>query len=408
MERMSELALHTAPDVGQVIDLGRHLFRKQLLRTGEFDYRPKDGPPRKLRFTPAYLASLATAFKQRAVDQVPFQLADGQNSHDQPPERFHGEVLGMELSQGGEALDVLVSATDEGAKVLEENPRLGISARILEDYNPSDGRHFDRAVDQVLGTLRPVITGLSPWAAIKLADPARPVIDLSEGAATMPEITEERRAELDAYLTEFFTLANAGNGANGGAPDPNAGTGGGGSGETTGGLGANGAGTPPPAANAEDAELEAYLREVLAEGELADANLSEQARAAITLANSRTASLEEQVGTMRSRLAQAEFEEEKRAYVLAGVPPADVDLAMPLLLGGPGSNVIELSRDHKVDAGDIVRRLLDSRKGTVNLSREHSLAPGQPSGDAVDKMLTDWERQFPTKGRPAPANNGTA
>ena len=59
-----------------------------------------------------------------------------------------------------------MAASDEGAKVLRENPKLGVSARIVESYQRADGRHFTAALQHVLGTLDPRIPACArgkPW-----------------------------------------------------------------------------------------------------------------------------------------------------------------------------------------------------------------------------------------------------
>ena len=64
--------------------------------------------------------------------------------------------------------------------MLKENPRLGVSARIVEDYARSDGKHYPAAIQHVLGTLDPRIPGLGAWQAIEAATPVPDtVIDLS-------------------------------------------------------------------------------------------------------------------------------------------------------------------------------------------------------------------------------------
>ena len=64
--------------------------------------------------------------------------------------------------------------------MLTANPKLGVSARIVEDYARSDGRHFPAAIQHVLGTLDPRIPGLGAWQAIEAASPVPDtVIDLS-------------------------------------------------------------------------------------------------------------------------------------------------------------------------------------------------------------------------------------
>jgi hypothetical protein len=77
----------------------------------------------------------------------------------------------------------MVRPTDEGERLLRTNPNLGISARIIEGYERSDGRYFPAAFQHVLGTLDPRIPALGPWepvAEMSNEGPV-PVLDLSKG-----------------------------------------------------------------------------------------------------------------------------------------------------------------------------------------------------------------------------------
>ena len=155
------------------MELGNRLWRKKVLPVGDVEYKG-----RLLHFTQDYLGQLAAAFNGRAYDQVPFQLADAQNTHTNDPERTRGEITAMEL--GDDGLYITAELTEDGEKVLAANPKLGVSARIVEDYARSDGRHFPAAIQHVLGTLDPRIPGLGAWQAIEAASPVPDqVIDLS-------------------------------------------------------------------------------------------------------------------------------------------------------------------------------------------------------------------------------------
>jgi len=181
---------------GSAIELAGGLWRKKLLPVGEVSYKG-----RVLRFTRDYLRGLAQAFASRAYDQVPFQLADAQNTHTNDPERTRGEVVGMDL--GSDGLYVTVQATDAGARVLQKNPRLGVSARIVEDYARSDGQHYAAAVQHVLGTLDPRIPALGAWEPVEASNGAEgQVIDLS-GTDWIGEPTAEEQAIIDDVLAEI-------------------------------------------------------------------------------------------------------------------------------------------------------------------------------------------------------------
>ncbi len=160
---------------GSAIELAGGLWRKKLLPVGDVAYKG-----RTLHFTRPYLEDLARAFAANAYDQVPFQLADSQNTHTNDPERFAGHII--DASAEADGLWVTLKATDRGNVILQENPSLGVSARIVEDYSRSDGQHFPAAIQHVLGTLDPRIPGLGGWQAVEMAygvPGGSPVIDLS-------------------------------------------------------------------------------------------------------------------------------------------------------------------------------------------------------------------------------------
>src|ERR1017187_10438196 len=183
---------------------GATLWRKQLLPLGEIAYKG-----RRIAFTREYLAGLVTAFRDKAYDVVPFQFADSANSHSNAPEQRRGTVKDLELTDDG--LDIIVAAGPEAAKHLTEYPDLGVSARITEDYDRADGKFFPAAIQHVLGTLDPRITGMRPWQAVEAANDDGEVIDLTalEYASDDPE--QPVQPELPADLspsTEEHTMAS--------------------------------------------------------------------------------------------------------------------------------------------------------------------------------------------------------
>jgi hypothetical protein len=157
---------------GRAIELGNRIWRKRLLPVGDVSYQG-----RMLHFTKSYLDDLAAAFHSRAYDQVPFQLADAKNAHTNDPERTRGEIIDMDSLDDG--LWVTAKLSPAGEQILSENPMLGVSARIVEAYDRSDGRFFPAAVQHVLGTLDPRIPALGPWHAVEASNWGQSVVDLS-------------------------------------------------------------------------------------------------------------------------------------------------------------------------------------------------------------------------------------
>lgn len=167
--------LLTPMDLATATQTGPRVFRKQVLKKGAINYQGQ-----QVVFDDAFLRGVVKAFKSGAYDQVPFQFADPDNRHNMDPDKFRGEVKGLEYT--GDGVDMVVEATPEGAEVIEKNPRLGVSARIVTDLSKSDGRKFPVAIQHVLATLDPRLTGMRPWEAMDLSeedDDEDDVIDLT-------------------------------------------------------------------------------------------------------------------------------------------------------------------------------------------------------------------------------------
>ena len=369
-------SLLTPYDRGDAKPAGRNLFRKQLLPIAKINYEG-----RVIDFTRDYLAGLVKAFNDRAYDQVPFQLADAQNTHTDDPERFRGEIAALELTADG--LDVIVAASDDGAKVLRDNPRLGVSARIREDYARADGKFFTRALKHVLGTLDPRMTGMAPWEAVDAANDEGDVVDLTAleyatqtgtadavpAVTTPPEapapatketgmaLTADQEARLGKLLDlpdEQFTALLT-------PPEKPA------EGDTNVLEDLTDAQIEELVASL-DAETPAPVAEVAPEKELvpAGASLNAEAQAAIDLANARADETAMALKRVTTKLATAAYEAERDVFARTyGIPPRITDLARGLLEGE--GRVVELANGKTADAGSIVREVLKEFGRTVKV-----------------------------------------
>ena len=357
-------ALLTPYDKGDAKPAGRNLFRKQLLPIAKINYKG-----RPIDFTRDYLAGLVKAFNDRAYDQVAFQLADAANTHTDDPERFRGEIAALEMTDDG--LDVIVAATEDGSRLLRENPRLGVSAKIIEDYDRADGKFFSRAVKHVLGTLDPRLTGMRPWQAVEAANEDGEVIDLTaldyaapetttsdpDPAPAGPVITQPEETSMalttdqEARLSRLLDLPEDQFDALLTAPaEPDE--------DTT--------DDAEPDGQLTDAQLQALVdglpgdepdADVTPEPVLAGAQLSSEAQAAIDLANSRADETSAELSSIRAQLDRATYEKERDYFQRQlGVPARITDLARPVLEGS--GRVVELASGSSVDAGAIVRKLI--------------------------------------------------
>ena len=370
----------------RAVELGNRLWRKRVLPVGDVEYKG-----RQLHFTLDYLKGLARAFADRAYDQVAFQLADAQNTHTNDPERFRGEVVAMDAEPDG--LWLTLNPTEAGERVLQENPNLGVSARIVEDYARSDGLRFPAAIQHVLGTLDPRIPGLGGWQAIEAASPVPDtVIDLSasafageqpalfpaSGERTGMNLTDEQQARLARLLDlpedQFAALTS---GADAGDLDALEGF-------DDGGDELSDAELDELIAAAEDLDAAGLLDDDAAyvpEGEPVAAGLSAEAQFAIDLANARAEETARELSVVTARLREEDYQAEKRRLADLGVPPYVTELARPLLEGA--GHAVELANGKTVDAGAIMRRVLSeyaSQARLLDLDVELGSPMDEPEG----------------------------
>ncbi|AWY07252.1 hypothetical protein SEA_ARACELI_14 [Streptomyces phage Araceli] len=358
--------LLTPKDEGNAIELSRTLFRKKILPKGVIDYKG-----RKIVFDDEYLTDLAQAYKDGAYDQVPYMLADASNAHTMDPERYRGEIKGVEVAEDGLYGTFELSA--DAAELVRQNPKLGVSARIVEGYARADGKVYPRAMQHVLGTLDPRIPGLGAWQEVALSgyDSQDEVLDLTaaefEGDEDVAKddsgdlIDGLTREEYEALLASLDLddddlTEDDGNEDEGDENDES---------------GNDNAGRVPAGAGA---------------------SLSNDGGNAIELANT-------EIRTLKVQLAADRFNADKREYVRKGVPPALVELARPVL-EAPDGFVLDFSNTGgaKVDAADVVRKLLDSAVGYIDLAKERGHAvdfsnEGNDEADEDAELLKLWAKQ---------------
>lgn len=324
--------------------LARRLYRKKVLPVGSIQYNG-----RRIDFTTESLNEMAASFNDGAFDNVPLQFAGDTNSHTNDVERYRGDVVAMGVENDG--LYVTVAATPDGAKVLEENPRLGISARIVNEYDRSDGKHYRSAIQHVLATHDPRIPGLGGWETVEnySNDDVSDIIDLTAEKFTVltsketqvPKPDDDNSGLNDAELTrlrEFLAELDE-------APEDSA-----------------------DDSELTDAELAALVAEVEAEDAPA-AEVTPEAEvetrepiaalstptdnAALELANTQATEL----SRMRTELDETRWVSDRDALMReTHLPPAVLDLAAPLLKGT--GRTVELSNGDNADAGQIMRDVL--------------------------------------------------
>lgn len=366
------------------VDLSKNglAFWKQILPMKKIDYTAKDGRRSSIVFDEKYLTDLATS---TAVDGVQFVLADKDNTHTMDPERVRGKVAKMEVRKDGPEDErglwgKIVFATKEAAKAVLVNPDLGVSARIREGVQKSDGSTVARGIIHVLGTLDPQVSGMSGWQATDLSAEQGEVLDLSneeyedmakqtDTDKALSEYTDEDIAamtneELDAFLIAAGLDPNDYDGPED-EPNPDDDN------------------EPDPA----DEDEDETAKELVGAG----ADMSKKALADIDLANQRADAATARADEALRRVADAEWREMRTSLMDKGVPAAAIDLAAPIL-NRPDDMVIDLSFSdaEDINASQIVRDLLAQMEGMVDLSNEQGhIGSFDGNGEDPDQPILD-------------------
>lgn len=331
------------------------LWRKQVLRHGSLNYKG-----RTLTFDRAYSEQLAKAFAEEAYDTVPFVLADEKNSHTMDPTRAKGEIVGFVPTDTG--LDAILRLSEEAATIVKDNPKFGVSVRIVENLERGDGYKSPAAIQHVLGTFDPRMTGMSPWEAVEMSNDDAEVLDLTNLEDGEMPLTKDQEARLSKLLDlpddKFAALF----------------------GEST-------EETQAELTDEEAAEIVAALEEdAKAETEDVEKVLTSLSNDTVDTDNADTsvelATLREENANTRRELTEMRWTAESRELLDLGVPPFMVELAAPVLK----ADTIELANgSDTIDIQGVVRGLLKGAAGVVDLTAEKG-HQGSPEGDDLEAM----------------------
>jgi hypothetical protein len=335
-------AVHTPFDTGEAQRVGSRTYRKQILPLGSVE---KDG--QKLDFSREVLQELADNFTAGAVDQVPFNLVDAENKHNDDPEKYRGEVKAMQLGKDGLYADL--ELTPDGAKLVEDNPRLGVSARIRPDFEKA-GKKLGSVIAHVAGTLDPVAKGMNPWEPVSLSDDTAEVVDLTAASYSDPvEATKEERSKFAEFLRSLVKKDD-------------------------------------------DKELSEERANEIVDGLLSESEnndepvteLSDADSKRLELAESRASEAADAARKAQQDLADERWDRERAEHIRKGTPPAMVDLAEPILRREAA--VIELSDSQSIDAQKVVRELLKEHEGMIDFSeRGAHVVEGSERDEARDQ-----------------------
>lgn len=364
--------------------LGRRLFRKQLLPLAQIRY--KDGV---LDFNRDALQGLVDDFNQGGENEmVPFLLADGARQHGDFTKLISGEVTGLELTDGG--VDALIALTDEGAALVEKFPKLAVSASIEPDATDAvTGRKSKLQLKHVLGTIDPVVKGMSPWVRAQLAQENVEVIDLTAA--------DFQGAHMDDYTDEEREVIRARREAAAQTPAQTA-----------------TAVDDKPLTEDEEREAEEALAKLglFAPAEPVAATLSSDGAEAINLAHQQLAEQASEIAKLRHDRDAEVWSGYRMKLLTAGVPKSMVDLAAEVF-DPDKTKTIDLAEESVTSVRDrygmVIRKLLEE---TPRLDLARELGAKMPSddgqaGDPLERSLRTVA-QFKHDYDGADAPGGTA
>lgn len=433
-DAVKETAYQTPFDETEVVDLGPKLWRKQILPYRSINY--KGGA---LNITKEMAKKIVENHKKRPFETTPFVIG-----HTDNPEAGRGEILGMSLASDG--VEAILQTNDAGTQMIENNGgKLPVSVRLLEDYTrESDNEHFGPVVQHVAATYSPRMTNMRPWEAVEAGEQQESVVDLSEEAyevlappvappaseaESVGGLSAEDQAVMDRAGEEIADdEASEGTNENDESENDesendvkdNENTPKQGEkvtfkrgGETWTGeylrmegdnaiIDVDGEEVKVPAAMLQKKANETEEKE-------GDTNMSEETVDMAELERSRyetrIAELEAREHTNTLELRRQRVERELEEYGRAGVPPVDLDAARPLLMDDEAAGEIaytDLSEDgaqeKKSARGDLVRKLLDARKGTIEFGEKGDAAADLSEDDAqmnrIKAYATEHELPF--------------
>lgn len=419
--------VRTPVATGDAEKVGRRLWRKQVLPIGDFQIGS-----RHLKVTPDYCRQVASAFADEAYDTVPTMLADKTNDHTMAVLDEGGQVLALDTEDDG--LYATVQLSEPVNERVEANKRLGVSVRIRENYDRSDGKYYPAAMQHLLLTWDPRIPSMRPWEPIDLSNPVDDVlvIDLSaatyesttpteEGRPTMADLTPDELAQVRAVLPLLERLQESGQDT---APPAE--------GEPTdedldaeyariaqeifGDLddeedgdtdSATETATGPGGGDGDDQDDDKDDRDDDGDGDGSHRRPADQADTGqpaeqvaasntggdyLELSNAARAEDRSRILELSNQLDEANYEREREQLVRAtGLPPSIIELARPVLQGS--RHVVELSNGSEVDAGEVMRKVLAAVGEKVQLL-DLSAAIGTDEPTDEDKQAAERRRSL--------------
>lgn len=308
---------------------------------------------RQLKFDESYLRNIKKAFEEDALgEQTAFQLANDGNEHDTEddkragrnydPERYRGAVQNLAINSRG--LFGKFKLTGDGAKTINENKKLGVSVSLRENFESDNGKKYPVVMRHVLGTLDPKIRRMGAWQKelISLtADKDEEVIDLTTPTDTAEKV-EIDKSELETLRSELKEFKDA------------------------------------------EEVIDSWANEA------DDDEDSEEEEETTSLSNV----TDPRIIELSNKVAASEWRAERAELVRAGVPNKMLDLAATVMADGASTYDISLSNDETVDSKDLIRKILNEAKGTIDLSGENGHSLSQDERNEEKKAYDGFESSF--------------
>lgn len=316
---------------------------------------------KKLTFSKDLMERLKSNYESGILDQTAFQLATDSNSHDTlddianrrnfDPERYRGEIQELKIVEKGnpekDGFWAKMKLTDEGLKLIKDNPNLGVSPSIKPSYVDADGKSHDFVLRHVVGTLDPKVKQMGAWHDGEILLTSE---NDNEEVFGLTAPTDVKPADTDTPPTGDTVSVSR---------------------------------TEYDKMKADLAELEkgeALLDEILAE---------EDDDVEVKLSADRDPKLV----ALENKVAKSEWKAEKNDYLHAGVPAPLLNLCDEVMEVADDFT-INLSNGESADPRDVIRKLLDEAKGYVDLTNEQGHGQEPKESEAKQKEASEFVDGF--------------
>jgi hypothetical protein len=349
---------------------GKVFYKKQILPVGKFQYKDQE-----LDLSDPNLATLVQSFNDKAYDEVTSQFGGTESEHNNDPLRRNGTVAAVEHVPGKGVFGYF-DLTDDGRQFIEKFPNAGVSPRIVAGIQRADGKAFDAAIEHVLFTNVPRMTGMAGWEKVELSQGAKS--DVGNDATVLDFSTLTAEPTRLGGQTTFTTKVEGGGNAN----NENEG---------------NVSGITDEHVQFLNAMIEDAKKFENALGGNGDQQqqtapaIPAELSQGVTEAQKNATTALAGIAALQAEARRDAWAAKKRELLSRGVPPAALDLADPIMVS-EATKVIELSTAEgtvKSDERQVTLSMLETMAGTVDLGGERGHGVGGNEGDAVSQEDID-------------------